>query len=160
MKNALRRSKGDYATLMYTIDASIFIRDTDPNDPDHELCRSLLEALDRGSVPVIVPNLLLAEVAASVSRTRRDPIRARIAAAAITAFAHIQLVTLDDGLAQVAAEFAADRALRGADAVYVAVALHYDCTLVSLDREQRERAAPVVRTQTPTEALADLNRTI
>ena len=142
---------------MYTVDASVFIRDTDPTDPDHEICRMFLEALDAGSIPVIVPNLLLAEVAASVSRTRRDPIRARIAASAIAAFTHIRLVTIDDALAQIAAELAADRALRGADALYAAVALQYGCTLVSLDREQRERAAPVTPTQTPAEALADLN---
>lgn len=50
-----------------------------------------------------------------------------------------------------------DRALRGADAVYVAVARRAGCTLVTLDREQRERAAPVVRTLTPAEALVERN---
>jgi hypothetical protein len=46
--------------------------------------------------------------------------------------------------AQEAAELAADYALRGADAVYVAVARRHNYTLVSLDREQRERAAAIV----------------
>jgi predicted nucleic acid-binding protein len=96
-------------------------------------------------------------VAATVSRTRSDPIRARLTAASIAAFGHIQLVLLDDTLAQDAAELAADRALRGADALYVAVARRYGCALVTLDREQRERAAPVVRTLTPAEALAELD---
>lgn len=68
----------------------------------------------------------------------------------------IRLIPLDDTLAQEAAELAADRALRGADAVYVAVARRHGCALVSLDREQRERAAAVVRALTPAEALAEL----
>ncbi|RRR72295.1 MAG: hypothetical protein EI684_10245 [Candidatus Viridilinea halotolerans] len=60
-------------------------------------------------------------------------------------------------MAQEAAYLAADRAIRGADAVYVAVAQRYRCALVSLDREQRERAALLVPTLTPTEALAQRN---
>jgi predicted nucleic acid-binding protein len=56
---------------------------------------------------------------------------------------HIQFVPIDATVTQDAAEIAADRALRGADAVYVAVARRYGCALVTLDREQRERAAPI-----------------
>jgi predicted nucleic acid-binding protein len=141
---------------MYTLDANIFARDTDPTDPLYPACRALLEALDQRQIPIIVPNLLLAEVAAAVSRTRHDPIRARIITDAITAFPHVKLIPLNDSLAKEAAELADDRALRGADAVYVAVALRYDCILVSLDREQRERAAPIIRAITPSEALAEL----
>lgn len=103
-----------------------------------------------------MPNLVLAEVAATISRTRRDPIRGRLTAQALAAFEHVQLIPLDDALAQEAAELAADRALRGADAVYVAVARRHGCALVSLDREQRERAAAVVRVLTPEEAFAEL----
>lgn len=141
---------------MYTLDANIFARDADPADPLHPVCRDLLQALDQQQRPIIVPNLLLAEVAATISRTRRDPIRGRLTAQAIAAFEHVQLIPLDDALAQEAADLAADRALRGADAVYVTVARRYGCTLVSLDREQRERAAPVVRVLTPADALAEL----
>ncbi|WP_129675749.1 type II toxin-antitoxin system VapC family toxin [Candidatus Chloroploca sp. Khr17] len=142
---------------MYTVDANIFARDTDSHDPLYPVCHAFLEACDHRQIPIIVPNLILAEVAATVSRMRRDPIRARLSAASIAAFEHIQLVSLDDRLAEEAVELAADRALRGADAVYVAVARRYRCALVTLDREQRERAALVVRTLTPTEVLAELD---
>jgi predicted nucleic acid-binding protein len=101
---------------MYTLDANIFARDTDPTDPLYPACRALLEALDQRQIPIIVPNLLLAEVAAAVSRTRHDPIRARIITDAITAFPHVKLIPLNDSLAKEAAELADDRALRGADA--------------------------------------------
>lgn len=42
------------------------------------------------------------------------------------------------------------------DAIYVATARAHSCVLVSLDREVRERAAPIVRALTPAEALAEL----
>lgn len=141
---------------MYTLDANIFARDADPADPLHAVCRDLLQLLDLQQRPIIVPNLVLAEVAATISRTRRDPMRGRLTAQALAAFEHVQLIPLDDILAQEAANLAADRALRGADTVYVAVAQRHGCSLVTLDREQRERAAPVVRVLTPEEALTEL----
>jgi predicted nucleic acid-binding protein len=67
-----------------------------------------------------------------------------------------QLIPLDDALIDMAAEIAADYALRGTDATYMAVARRHNCTLVSLDREQRERAAAIVITRTPAEALAEI----
>ena len=84
--------------------------------------------------------------------------RGRMAVDVLQALPNLTLVSLDQALAHEAAEIAADRALRGADAIYVAVARQYGCILVTLDREQRERGAAVVTTQTPAEALADLER--
>jgi len=88
---------------IYTLDASIFARDLNPRDADHVLCRELLERLATRGIPIIAPLLLLVEVAGTLSRELRDPMRGRIA------------------VTQGALEIAADRALRGADAVYVAV---------------------------------------
>lgn len=104
-----------------------------------------------------MPLLVLAEIVGALSRSFRDPIRARLEVDLLRDLRHIQFVPIDAAVTQEAAEFAADRALRGADALYVAVARRYGCALVTLDREQRERAAPVVRTLTPAEALAELD---
>lgn len=62
----------------------------------------------------------------------------------------------DDALAKTTAYLAADYALRGADAVYVATARHHNTTLVTLDREVRERVDAIVRVLTPEAALAEL----
>jgi predicted nucleic acid-binding protein len=142
--------------MMYTLDASVVGRDFDPGDPEYAACHELIAQLDQQAIPVIVPRLLLAEVAGLARRLTRDPIRARLVVDAWRTFTHVQIVSLDDALIDTAAEIAADYALRGADATYVAVARQYNCTLVSLDREQRERAAAIVTTRTPAEALAEL----
>jgi predicted nucleic acid-binding protein len=141
---------------MYTLDANIFVRDASPGDPDHAVCHALIAQLYQSSTRIVLPNLVLAEIAGALSRTFRDPIRARLAVDLLRDWHTIQLIPLDDALAQEAAELAADHALRSADAIYVAVARKHGCTLVSLDREQRERAAPVVRVLTPDAALAEL----
>lgn len=142
---------------MYTLDANIFVRDADHRDPGHHTCRSLLERLATTSTPVIMPLLVLAEVAGALSRELRDPLRARIFVDLLSTLPNVTFVALDLVLAQEAAHMAADRSLRGADALYVVVAQQHRCALVTLDREMRERAALVVRVLTPTEALAELN---
>jgi predicted nucleic acid-binding protein len=67
--------------------------------------------------------------------------------------ASLTLVPLTAGVARQAADLAAAHRLRGADAVYVAVARRYGTTIVSRDDEQRTRGAAVVTCQTPEEAL-------
>jgi predicted nucleic acid-binding protein len=142
---------------MWTLDTSVYVRASDPNDPNQATCQALIDALEDQSAPIIVPRLLLAEVAGALRRLTRDPIRARLAIDTLRSMPHIQLIPLDDALIDTATEIAADYALRGADAVYVAVARRHGCTLVSLDREQRDRARAIVTTRTPAEALADLH---
>jgi predicted nucleic acid-binding protein len=142
---------------MYTLDANIYARDIDPNDPHYDDCHALLERLKHGDQRVIVPTLLLAELAASISRVRRDPIRARITIEALQSLPFLTFIDLDRALGHAAAEIAADRAVKGADAVYIAVARLYGCTLVTLDQEQARRAAPIVTVMTPQEALAALS---
>ncbi len=141
---------------MYTIDASVFVRDLDPTEPEHAVCHTLLERLDAAGLPIIVPVLLLAELAGTVSRTRRDPMRARVVVMGLRGLPHLTFVNLDDALAQEAADLAADHRLRSADAVYVAVARRYGTVLVTLDTEQRTRGAALVTALTPAEAFAQL----
>jgi predicted nucleic acid-binding protein len=100
--------------------------------------------------------LPLAEVAGSASRELRDPIRGRIAATALRSFPHGTFVTIDGTLAEEAADIAADYALRGMDAIYVAVARQYGCTLVTLDAEIEQRVGSIVTVQTPAALLAQL----
>jgi predicted nucleic acid-binding protein len=141
---------------MFTLDASVVSRSIDPNDPDYATCKALLDHLDRHAIPIILPRLFLAEVAGVIRRILQDPIRARLAAEIWQTLPNVRIIPLDDLLMEKATNIAADYALRGADAVYVAVARDYDCILVSLDREQRERATSIVRTLKPAEVLAQL----
>ncbi|NJO07954.1 MAG: PIN domain-containing protein [Chloroflexaceae bacterium] len=141
---------------MYTLDASVFMRDADPRDPEHAACRRLLEHLAANALPVIVPVFVLVEVTGALSRELRDRSALGSFVEALQTLPTLSLVALDDTLATEAAYLAADRALRGADAVYVAVAVRFGCQLVTLDQEMRTRAAPVVRVRTPADALVEI----
>lgn len=141
---------------MYTIDCSVWVSAFDPRRPNHVICRTLLDQLEALHVPIYVPNLLLAEIASTISRGRNETIHGRIFASQVRSIPTIHFIPLDDVLAQYTAEIATDLRLRAADALYVAVALQASATLVTLDNEQRTRAADVLTAHTPEQALADV----
>jgi predicted nucleic acid-binding protein len=141
---------------VYTLDTNIFVRDLDTRDPEHATCHALLQAVYTQHVPLICPLILLPEVAGAVRRTWNDPIRGRLAAQFVSELPMMVFIPIDALLAQEAAEIAADYALRGMDALYVAVARRNNCTLVTLDEEPRQRAGALVPVLTAAEALLRL----
>jgi predicted nucleic acid-binding protein len=140
----------------YTVDASVFLNGFNPYESGHEESRELLRFLQDQGIPIIVPTLLLPEVAAAISRGQRDSELAYGFAAALKRLPHLVLVPLDESLAEQAAETAAQCCLRGSDAVYAAVASRFGSVLVTLDNEQRKRSSEVISTRLPAEALAEL----
>lgn len=141
----------------FTVDASVFLNAFNPYENGHEESRGFLALAQERALPIIVPALLLPELAATVSRGRGDAKLARQFADAVSRLPHLVVVPLDVTLARQAAGIAADCRLRGSDAVYAAVALRFGAALVSLDREQLERLADTLPTHTPG-AARDLAR--
>ncbi len=144
-----RRSK----SLRYTIDASVFVNAFNPHEEGHAESLRILAAIQERGDPVIVPTLLVPEIASAVARASGDRAGALQYANATVALPHLTLVSLTSAMARQAAELAATHQLRGADAVYLAVARRYGTTLVSRDDEQRTRGAGVATCQTPEQAL-------
>lgn len=140
----------------FTVDASVFLNAFHPYEKEHALSQRLLAHLQAQAAPIIVPTLLLPEVAAAIVRGREDPALARAFTAALNRLPHLVWVPLDDTLARQAADVAAQHRLRGSDAVYAAIALRFGSTLITLDRQQRERVAEVLTTCYPAEALAGM----
>jgi len=139
----------------YTVDASVFLNAFNPYETGHADSQELLARMCDEAMPIIVPTLLLPEVAAAVSRGREDSELARHFTASLRQLPHLVLVPLDETLARQAADIAAQQRLRGSDAVYAAVALRFGSALVTLDRQQRERVASVITTRLPAELLAE-----
>jgi predicted nucleic acid-binding protein len=95
----------------------------------------------------------MAEVADALSRTGSKPGLAQQYAMAVSQLPNTVMVALDEGLARQAAALGARHKLRGADAVYLASAALFAAELITLDREQIERGAPIVQTLTPADFL-------
>ncbi len=136
---------------MLTVDASVWVNADSPTEPDSATSRAFLDQVAAARTTVVVPTLLRVEVAAAISRTRKDGALAREFSDKLAALPFVRWIALDPLLAARASQLAADHGLRGADAVYAAVALTYRCDLISLDREHFTRLASVVQVRTPSQ---------
>jgi predicted nucleic acid-binding protein len=141
---------------MYTIDASVWVNAFDQQEPGHAASRQLLDLLASRGAPIVVPGLVLAEVAGAISRTRHDPVRAREFAESLGRLPGVTVLQFDAALTHSALVLAAQHGLRGADAVYAAVAVQAGAMLISLDNEHLTRLAGIVRACTSTAVMADL----
>lgn len=137
----------------YTVDASVFLNAFNPHEVGHADSRLFLSYLREQALAIVVPTLLLPEVAGAIARGRRDAPLAAKFISALKRLPRLVLVPLDEGLADRAASLAARHQLRGSDAVYAAVALQFGSTLVTLDREQRNRVIKAVSAKLPAEAI-------
>ena len=152
-----RRSKRP-PSLRYTIDASVFVNAFNPHEPGHAASLRLLDVVQGRGDPVMVPTLVVPEIAAAVARANDDAVGGLEFVDAMAALHQVTLVTLTSAIARHAAEMAATYRLRGADAVYLAVAHRYGTTLVTRDVEGRKRGSAVMSCRTPEDALRDVDR--
>lgn len=141
---------------MFTIDASVWVNSFDEREPGHAISRQLLNLLAEQDVSIVVPHLLLVEVAGAISRTRQNPSQAQSFATALSQLPNVRYVVLDEKLAMRALTLASQHGLRGADAVYAAVVMESGGTLVSLDNEHLTRLQSVLAVRTPADVLPDL----
>lgn len=136
---------------MAVIDASVYIALIHAGEPDHARSRTWFERAKAAQEPVRAPVILLAEVAAALSRGLRDRALAHQVLKQLTRAGAVELVPVSLALAERAASLAADHRIRGCDAIYVALAEQLGDCLVTLDEQQWERGAAAAVTRRPGE---------
>jgi predicted nucleic acid-binding protein len=139
---------------MFTIDASVHINALNSKEPGSTESQTCLQRLTDARQPLFSPTLLLVEVAAAIARALDDTDTALELIRGIQSLPGQVWVPLDDTLAEMAAKLGAQSRLRGADAVYAAVARRYSATLITRDRQQLERLPTLVQVMTPEDVLA------
>jgi predicted nucleic acid-binding protein len=139
----------------FTIDASVFVNAFNPHEQGHAASLQAVSLIHEHGHPVIVPALLLTEVASAIARTTGDRDAALEYADAIAGLPSLSIVAITTAVARQAADLAATHRLRAADALYVAVAVRYGAVLVTRDGEQLARGAGAVACQAPEAVLRD-----
>lgn len=134
---------------VFTVDASVFVSAFTPPEPAHRASKDFLLQIRQNGAPLIVPTLVIVEIAAAIGRGQGKPDLGYAFAMELNRFPDITFIPLDDELARESAVIAASHRLRGSDAVYVAVARRFGAALVTLDSEQAQRAAPLVPVRLP-----------
>ena len=134
---------------MIVVDASVWVSRLVPQDVHYEASHRWLERYMADGGQLVAPILLMVEVAGAIARRTGEPALAQRAVDNLMYVPALRLVPMDHRLGMVATRLAGDLRLRGADAVYVAVAHHLNIPLVTWDREQRERGGELVVVCTP-----------
>jgi predicted nucleic acid-binding protein len=138
---------------LLTIDSSVFVSAARRAETGNEESNRLLAWVRESRPRLFFPTLLMAEVAAALSRTGTAAGLAQQYALAIRQLPNTVLVALDEGLARQAAALGAQHRMRGADSVFLATAALFAAELVTLDREQLQRGSSIVQTLSPAEFL-------
>lgn len=131
------------------VDASIWCSAELDSEADHQKSLEWRERQIKRRVRLVVPALALSEVAGAVARRSGSPDRGRSAAQALRAIRTLEVVLPDRALMDRATEIAASLRLRGADAVYVALAQLRGLPLFTWDIEVRERAGHIISVLRP-----------
>jgi predicted nucleic acid-binding protein len=127
---------------MPVIDASVVVALHHAGDRHHRVAFAWLKALDSNE-RLAAPNLMVVEVAAAIRRLSGDADLAEEAADDVRSGGWIDLYPLTPEREEAATRMACDVAVRGADAVYLALAAELGQLLVTLDRQQLERGGEV-----------------
>jgi predicted nucleic acid-binding protein len=144
---------------MFTVDTSVYvnaIHSAEQGSSDSEL---FLKRVFQRPWPVFSPTLLLVEMATAIARVFDDTGRGLAMAQAARDLPGQIWVPLEESLADEAARLGAEHRLRGADAIYAAVANRYGATLVTRDHQQLERLGSALPVITPSVALTHLAET-
>ncbi|HSD84148.1 MAG TPA: type II toxin-antitoxin system VapC family toxin, partial [Anaerolineae bacterium] len=101
------------------------------------------------ATPIIVPILVLPEISAALSRGQGKPELGKAFVQELRNFPNTTFIDVEETVANLAVDIAANQRLRGSDAVYAAVALRFGTELITLDREQLDRLPKILSVRTP-----------
>jgi predicted nucleic acid-binding protein len=135
------------------VDASVWVACVLESDAHHEVSLAFMHRFVKERQIAIVPLLAWPEIAGAVARRTGDADRGLKAAGMIIAQVWVRGVPLDASLASESMRLAARLRLRGADAVYVALAATCREPLITLDSEMLERSRDVAEAFTPEQWL-------
>jgi len=126
--------------MFIVVDASAWVARLVSEDIFYEPVEEWMSARLEQDDQFLTPSLLLAEIGGAISR-RTTPSLGLKAIEQLQSLPGLQLVEMEQSLLQEAARLAAELGLRGADSTHVALAARLEIPLITLDADQRERAA-------------------
>jgi len=133
---------------LIVIDASVWVSDSVLGDEFHVASRRWLRRNLRRQ-EIRAPAIVLPEVSGAVSRRTGSPLQGDQTVRDLMAIPRLRILDVDADLAHLAARFAADLDLRGADAVYVVTAVRLHCPLVTWDAEMIRKTSGVIEARQP-----------
>lgn len=138
---------------MHVVDASVWVSRFVPGDEHYVFSQNWLKSVIERDELLASPALILPEVAGAIARRTGSVDLGSRAVTLLQRLPDARMVSVDGELAQVAARLAGKLHLRGADAVYLALAYQLSIPMVTWDREQLARGGRVTTVLSPEQAL-------
>jgi predicted nucleic acid-binding protein len=142
--------------MKVTIDASVWVSAFVAGDVHHAESDLVLETCLASRARVIVPEIVLLEVAAGVARVLQHDGQGQIAAKKVEQFPGLKLLPLQRAMLHKSIMLATRHFLRAADALYLSTARETKATLVTLDDEMLQRGGGAATVLTPSKWLQSL----
>ena len=140
---------------MSVVDASVWVSLMAEDDVNHAATLQWFERQIAEGIPLAAPSLVLVEVAAAMTRRTGDGSAGDRATRRLQRMPELVLVDLTVDRAMRAASAAILLVLRGADAVYAALAIELDVPLITWDRQQRDRSTWLVSVSSPADDMVN-----
>lgn len=138
---------------MIVIDASVWLSAILPTGVHYTDTVPWRNHVETTGVPISVPAHFIAEVAGVLSRIGLDREFVANTLDLIESERLFTIYPISAAFGRLCAEVASVAAVRGSDAIYLALAQFLDVPLLTWDRQQRERGSGMCRTMTPVEVM-------
>jgi predicted nucleic acid-binding protein len=136
------------------VDASVWVSRLVTDDVFHTASRRWLTQHTQAGGQWVAPALMPAEVVGAISRRTGKHELANRALKHLLELPGLRLVAVDRRLAKAAAQLTASAGLRGANAIYAALAQHLSIPLVTWEDEIGQRAGSFLTIVQPPQAAA------
>lgn len=135
--------------MRVTVDANVFSAHFREADTHHLGTLEFFEYCEAKEVILLAPVIVLSEVAGALARARNHPRFGEVAITRLFSLRSLRLRHIDLAFAETAARLAAKNQLRGADAIYLAVARETKSPLLTWDAELLDRSSAATVVMTP-----------
>jgi predicted nucleic acid-binding protein len=131
---------------MYVIDSSVLLSGFFDYEPYHKESQKCLRYFkENPSVPVFLPEFVIPEIGCVISRRIKKSKLGIEFAKSLRGFVNFKFIPVDRYIADLSLEIGSFLNLKGADAIFVAVAYNFNSTLISLDKEHLEKAKRLIK---------------
>ncbi len=139
---------------MVTMVAIVFVSAASTAEVQYTSSLAFVQHITQNRIAVLCPALVLPETSAGIYRATNNFLLAAETVTTMQQIPESRFVSLTQQRARQAVQITLSLRLRGADAVYVAVAQESGAVLVTWDSEMLARGAGAVTVQTPAAWLA------
>jgi predicted nucleic acid-binding protein len=125
---------------MYVLDASFIISAVLATQPLHNESKNFLDKIKRDNLLVFESEIVLPEIASALTRITNQHEEAIQFRREFRNIPNFYFISIDSYLSNIAVGYSAKLKLKGADSIYVALAYERGATLVTLDKQQYNKA--------------------